>query len=220
MGDRTLRGLLATFLFVVACGGGGGIGGGLGIDGGRSGTGILASVRGNVVSTAMPSAGVAGIRVTIEGTELQSVTDQSGLFLLEGEIEGEQTLVFEDDDSPASASTTVFVPTGGLVDLTDVDVDFENAEVMEGDSIVEFEGTIEGIDCAAGTILVSTRFNRDLVTFEVALEDTVIEDMQGATVDCSTLGPETEVEIYAEVDDAGNVISAVVVLENESDDDD
>lgn len=215
MRARSLFGAFLSFCLIIACGGAGGLGGGLGIDGGRSGTGLVASVQGNVLSTAMQNAALPGVRVVVQGTDLASVTDQAGMFLIQGEIEGEQTLVFEDDDSPASASTTVFVPTGGRVDLNDVDVDFENEEVTEGDSVIEFEGTIEAIDCAAGTITVSTRFNRDLVTFEVPLDETVLEDMEGVPVDCSLLGPETEVEIYATLDPAGTVLEMTVVLELE-----
>lgn len=216
---RARAALSFVLCLLVACGGGG-LGGVLGIDGGRTGTGILASVRGSVVSAGGSMAPLVGVRVRIEGTEIEGVTDPAGAFLLEGDIEGNFLLVFEDDESAGVVSTEVFVPTGGRVDLEELDVDFETQFVGEGRVILEFEGTIDSVDCDRGVFFVSTRFNRDLVSFEVALEDAVIEDTGGVGIACQDLSAEFEVEIYAVVDAAGTIVDAVVVLENESGEED
>ena len=90
----------------------------------------------------------------------------------------------------------------------------------DGRVILEFEGTIDAVDCDRGVFFVSTRFNRDLISFEVALEDAVLEDAGGTGIACQDLSAEFEVEIYALVDPSGAIVDAVVVLENEAEDPD
>ena len=81
-GGRALG--LAWLLVAVACGG-------LGIDGGQSGTGIaLSTVSGQVGTLIGDDLGgdVAGIRVQIAETDLETTTGPSGGFFLEGAISG------------------------------------------------------------------------------------------------------------------------------------
>lgn len=140
--------VVALAALALASCGNGGLGGG-GLDGGVGGTGI-SLISGNVApETDMGADDVAGIRVTVLGTEIQTETDQEGFFALEGAFEGNITLEFEERDGTENM-LPLDVPTGGIVSLRDVRLAAGRASV---DSIeVDFEGIVAAdAECDVGS---------------------------------------------------------------------
>ncbi len=180
-----LRALLAwAALVVVGCGGAGG----LGItDGGPVGTGISASVVGNVVavedsdafgdtaSVALVSAATSDpgigdlaalddIEVSLdEFPDVSTSTDADGNFNLDGEFSGALTLRFRTDG--LDVLQPIEVPTGGVVVLSDILLD-EAGVTTEAGRPLDLVGRVRSIDCGAGTMLVE---DRDDKRFDVTL---------------------------------------------------
>jgi len=173
--------LLVLCLTLAACGGGG-----LSADGGVSGTGISA-VTGNVTAITSGSTDLGGIRVTIEGTGIATVTDDTGAFTLTGELDGPVTLVFERDDG-VRAVTTVDVPSGGTLELADVTLDTERQEARPARRSLAFTATIEGVDCAGGVLVVRSR-GQGSSLFDVRLDGAFVHDGDGRPVACPNLRP-------------------------------
>jgi hypothetical protein len=202
----TLRVRLALLLVLTtaaACGGGG-----LGADGGVSGTGV-SSVTGNVSNVNDAGAEIAGIRVVVEGTDIETVTGTDGSFTLSGEFDGEITLVFERDDG-ARAQTTVDVPTGGSVQLEDVTLDVALEEARPARRIVRFQGLVDRPDCPARRLRVVSRFDQQRRTFDIRLESTFVHDGAGAPVACTRLRAGVRVNVVGEVLGDGTIGNADV----------
>jgi hypothetical protein len=105
-------------------------------DGGVGGTGI-ATVRGNVLDPAIVAAtaqnpgigdtggsgaSAAGFVVQVQDTDIQDVTDEAGVFKLEGLFSGDVTLEFRREDMPEPAMVPLFVPSGSEVTLTNIEI--------------------------------------------------------------------------------------------------
>ncbi len=189
---RTLLVLLLPAV-LTSCGGGGG----LGADGGVSGSG-LSSVTGNVTEIAGANDDVGGIRVLVQGTDVETLTDDDGSFTLTGEFDGPVTVVFELDDG-GRAETMVEVPTGGNVDLEDITVDPEEEEARPTRQIVTFSGVVQEADCAADTLLVVAGDDAQQTRFSVRLDDAFVHDAAGAPIACADIRPRDEARVQGEV---------------------
>ena len=72
------------------------------------------------VGRAWAQSSVEGIRVSIEGTPFETVTDADGNFLIEGDFAGSITLLFERDTDGLAARIGFEVPEGATVTLHNV----------------------------------------------------------------------------------------------------
>lgn len=228
---------LALFLAVVL---GAGIGG---CDGGSSGTGIT-TVQGNVANVDLPAgrfAGAAdhpvsmrgtgdgaaaasqnpgslgGIRVSIEGTEISAETDSRGIFRVRGDYDSEVTILFSRAADDLMARLNVNVPAGGILTMTDVQIDAARGSVVPARQGVEFAGLISAVDCEAETlVLVSAQKPDDGDQYIVLLTGSSIRTQSGEPVPCSALAGGDSVEARAVVNDDGTFGEAEIVVEADS----
>ena len=87
--------------------------------------GVVAGLLDLAVTPAL--AGVAGVRVTVEGTDLSVTTGEDGSFVINGVPEGRQELIFSLDG--ATTSLEVDVPGDSVVILNDVNVSGDSVSV-------------------------------------------------------------------------------------------
>ena len=189
--------------------------GSIGADGGQSGTGISA-VRGNVVAAAGTNLDVAGIRVILTEPGLETDTDTAGHFELQGKASGPSELRFERARDGLSASTEVVVPAGGVLELADIALDPESAQAHPSLRRVEFEGAVEALDCAGGTIQVTAKEDEAGTVFTVETASATIRH-NDTVLQCSDLRVGDLVEIDAETPDGVTLVNADVVLEDRQD---
>ncbi len=98
----------------------------------------------------------AGIRVTISGTSLSTITDGSGKFVLTGVPSGQVELHFE--GSGIDARLQISGLTAGQTLTITVSVTGGHAVLMpDQDNEVELKGAIQFIDLGAGTLTVAGR---------------------------------------------------------------
>jgi hypothetical protein len=189
-------GLLALWLLLplTACGSGGG---GFSADGGVSGTGI-SSVTGNVTNVIGTDGNVAGIRVVVQGTDVETVTGEDGSFTLRGDFDGEVTVVFEVDDG-RQARTTVDVPVGGTVDLEDVTVDPEQGEARPTRRTLTFTGVVDDVDCDGSILTVVTERDGRRTTVRVRLGDAFVHDPAGVPVPCDRVRVRDQAAVQGEI---------------------
>lgn len=225
--SRPLSALIrvALPLLLAGCGGGGL---GLGItDGGPVGTGIVASVSGNVVTvedfdtaeatgleaTAAteelePTQSIEGIAVSlVEFPDLETSTDVDGNFALEGEFDGALTLRFRTPDF--EADQPIDVPSGGTVVLSDIEVEMDGA-TADAKRQLDLRGRVESTDCAAGVFEIETR-NGD--RFDVLVDEQTRFTRDGDDVaGCEELRARDEVSIDSlPVDVAAREVTAFAV---------
>jgi hypothetical protein len=209
----TAIGAILAVWFLAACGGGGGV-----IDGGQSGTG-LSTIRGNVVAAPGQTLDPADIRVSLSATDLETVTDQTGRFELSGEVSGPGELHFERERDALLASTDVFVPAGGLLELAEIVLDPESGEARPALRRVEFEGFIESLNCAAGEIFVIPKEDEDGDIFIVETASATIRH-DNQPLGCDDLLVGDRVQIDAETTDGVTLVNADVRLEDREDSED
>ena len=209
----TAIGAILAVWFLAACGGGGGV-----IDGGQSGTG-LSTIRGNVVAAPGQTLDRADIRVSLSATDLETVTDQTGRFELSGEVSGPGELHFERERDALLASTDVFVPAGGLLELAEIVLDPESGEARPALRRVEFEGFIESLNCAAGEIFVIPKEDEDGDIFIVETASATIRH-DNQPLGCDDLLVGDRVQIDAETTDGVTLVNADVRLEDREDSED
>lgn len=226
--SRPLSGWLAFALVALAMGcGGGGLG--LGItDGGPVGTGIVASVSGNVVavedfdatdaasleSTASVETAPLGDALNVDGIavslvefpDVETTTDTDGNFNLEGEFDGSLTLRFRTQD--IEADQQIEVPSGGTVVLSDIEIERDGA-VADAGRQLDVRGRVRTIDCGAGRFTVEVTEEH---LFDVVLTDETEFSRDGARASCSDLREGDRVSIDSlPVDIAAREISAFAV---------
>ncbi|MBM4266949.1 MAG: hypothetical protein FJ144_10095 [Deltaproteobacteria bacterium] len=179
--------LLATAL-VAGCGA---------ADGGPVGTGIAASVIGNVVAvedtsvvlgaTAQadePAASVAGIEVgLVELPDIVTRTDADGNFKLEGEFSGDVTLRFETEDF--DVEQPLVIATGGVLVLSDIQLEASGVTVEAGRQL-GLSGEVVSVDCSGGRIVVEDRDPRT-GDFELLLLPETEFTRRGEPVDCRAI---------------------------------
>ena len=185
-----LRSLLVLVLALGA--------GGCGAGGGPIGTGIFASVSGNVIETgtvlssSTDSEAEIGAALSTEGVlvsiaELPGAateTDAEGNFALEGDFSGELTLVFETGTLMATAE--VEIPVGAALVLSDIAL--SDGSVRPGATqALNVIGTIREVDCDSGEIVLRERAQdrrlQVLLDENTVIIDSVTEEAQG----CSSL---------------------------------
>lgn len=203
------------------------------IDGGSSGTGISTTTAGNVATViaaaspaamprgGMPSGGtagtsLAGIRVTIAGTDVADETDAQGGFALRGDYDSIVTVRFERAADALRASLEVNVPAGGTLTLSDVVLDASRGSALPATQDVLFDGTITAIDCAAGELdLVSTQRPDDGDVYVVRLAGSSITDQAGTPVACAALAPGQTATVDGSVLGDGSFGDATIVLDGD-----
>jgi hypothetical protein len=161
-------------------------------------------------------AGIAGIRVFIEGTSIEDDTNADGAFSLRGDFEGDVVIRFELPTTGATASIAVNVPAGGILTLDRVHLDAQSGQVTTQSQTVRFEGVVTGTQCAAETLhLVSSqRSPTDTDVYDVALEGSSIRDAHGAPLPCPALRVGDHVQLQGSVNNDGSFGSAEIVRED------
>jgi hypothetical protein len=122
----------------------------------RTGTVAGTVVRGTSettrVSTGETPIGLAGVTVSVSGTQCSAVTDSRGHFALTGVPAGEPELHFERADVNARGRVSV---AEGAVNRVTVVILGTRADIVEGRrSGTEIEGLVSGIDKPVGTLTV------------------------------------------------------------------
>jgi hypothetical protein len=225
---QALAALLGLGLMLGAC------------DGGSSGTGITTLTEGNVASVvssaasspaptsmasvaaradgaagAAASDALAGIAVSIDGTDVRDETDASGAFHLSGDYASDVIVRFTRAAGQLDASLAINVPAGGTLGLNDVTLDAASGTATPASQSVLFAGTITGIDCAAAKlVLVSQQRPEDGDSYTVDLASSSIVDQAGRTVPCSVLAPGDDATVSGAVNPDGSFGDATVVLDD------
>ncbi len=149
---------------------------------------------------------VPGIAVAIDGTSTSTTTDDQGLFRLEGNQFGPSVLHFTGSGTDARFRLTL--PSGGEVDL--IDVDLTGSEIDVAEHRIHFEGPITGIDCRAALLQV---LSGEQVAFRVRLQpSTSIVDQNGNPLGCGDLIIGRSADVQGTVNDAGDVLAMLLRL--------
>jgi len=197
-------------------------------DGGPVGTGITASVVGNVVAvedpttlssaaslSAAPTSGpaldeiaqVEGIEVElVEFPDLRTTTDMDGNFSLDGAFSGAVTLRFRTAD--LQVDQPLDVPSGSVVVLSDIQLAPDRVTAEAGRQLAA-TGTAVEIDCAGGRLeLEDLRGDRIDVTL---LAETTFR-RAGSAVTCTDIARRDPVSVEGLLDDLrGRALTALVV---------
>lgn len=141
--------VLATLLFGCA------------VDGGPTGTGIAASIQGNVIevstgaTAAEPARALPPVHLSIDEVPgIEATTDPDGSFALSGDFSGSITLRFTTEQF--SASERLEVPAGSLIVLENVEL---RPQMIRVGTVRQlgFFGTVAFVDCEAGDLLINDR---------------------------------------------------------------
>jgi hypothetical protein len=185
-----------------------------GSDGGPVGTGIAASVFGNVVDVEDggegSGAGVAGVVVSIEDEAgLEARTDEEGNFELAGDFAGRLSLRFRTEDY--SVIQPVDVPGGSVLVLADIEVAPDGVTALSSRQL-DLIGTLAAVDCAGGGLVVEDRSD-ERVPFAVQLlpETTIATAPSGAAASCADLALGRLVAVEGLVDLPSGAITALAV---------
>ncbi len=224
--------LLASTLFFAGCGGGLG----LGIDGGPVGTGISASVVGNIVAVEEPDAfastedlastssiddatsledlaSIDGIDVSlVEFPDVATTTNAEGNFGLDGDFDGAVTLRFRTPEFEIEQS--IEVPSGGVVVLSDIELDRDGVNAEAGRQL-GLVGRVREIDCTAGQIRLEDR--RD-TRFTIELLDDTEFSRRGEAFSCLDIRRDDTISVEGLSDDIGGRSVTALVIEVDPDD--
>jgi len=161
-------------------------------------------------------AGVAGIRVFIEGTSIEDETNADGAFSLRGDFEGDVVIRFELPTTGATATIAVNVPAGGILTLDRVHIDAQSGQAMPQSQTVRFDGVVTDSECAAKMLqLVSTqRSPMDTDVYDVNLQGSSIRDANGAPLPCQALRVGDHVRLQGTVDADGSFGEAQIVRQD------
>ncbi len=145
-----------------------------------------------------------GITVSIQASTTTTTTDSNGFFRLEGNNFGPAVLQFTGNG--ANATLPVTLPSGGVLDL--IDVDLVGSRITVSEQRISFEGPITGIDCRGNLLQV---LSGELVPFRVRLQSsTVLVDQSGAPLSCGSLSTGPTAQVQGNVDSRGDVEAALV----------
>jgi hypothetical protein len=161
-------------------------------------------------------AGVAGIRVLIEGTSIEDETNAEGAFSLRGDFEGNVTIRFELPTTGATASIAINAPAGGVLTLDRIHIDARTGQATPQSQTVRFDGVVTSIQCAASMLqLVSSqRSQTDTDVYDVSLEGSSIRDANGLPLPCEALRSGDHMRLQGTVNDDGTFGNAQIVLQN------
>src|SRR5882724_11148184 len=158
-------------------------------------------------------AGVAGIRVLVEGTPFEDVTDGSGAFAVRGDFQGDVVIRFEEPASGAAARITVNAPAGGVLTFDRVHLDEVNGQATAQSVAVAFDGVAVTIDCPASRLWLASRHRTETDTdiYEIHLEGSSIRDANGSSLTCQELRAGDLVRMRGAVNDDGTFGQAEIV---------
>jgi hypothetical protein len=180
---------------------------------------MLARILGllRIESEASARGSLEGIRVTIEGTSIETRTDAAGLFSLRGDFAGPVGMLFELPEGGSSARLVITVPRGGHVTVTNVQVDTQSGEATADTQRVRFDGLVDGTNCSqqAATV-VSRETPNDGNTYSVDLASASVRDSAGNPLDCANLASGDSVGVDGEVAGDGQVDANVVEVNDGS----
>jgi hypothetical protein len=147
-------------------------------DGGPIGTGITASVVGNVV-TSQP------VEVSIDGVAGAATrTDADGSFEIDGAFSGLVRLRFE--TAGVDVAQDIVVPSGSVVALTDITLSPSGVDVGAARQLDVF-AEVQSVDCGAGQLDVRELAQAGEI-FAVSLgSDTAIEQRDGTPASCADI---------------------------------
>ncbi|MBP1685938.1 MAG: hypothetical protein H6Q33_2081 [Deltaproteobacteria bacterium] len=199
-------------------------GGGIGIassDGGPVGSGLSASISGNVTSvaegtsaadaTSGGAAAVPVVQVSIdEVTGSASTTDADGNFELTGDFSGTLTLRFK--TAAYAVTEQVDVPAGSTIVLQDLRLAPRTVQ-MGAVRQLGFLGAVAHTDCAAGSILVDDRRPKANQFMVRLTASTDIVDGSGNALACAAIrtGQQVVVRGTIQLSDQTMVATAMVV---------
>jgi hypothetical protein len=235
--NRKSTGLVLALLLAV---------GAAACDGGSSGTGIATITQGNVASVnsarrttpvnrrpptmlarvlgmlrfeseASALAPLEGIRVTIEGTSIETRTDAAGFFSLRGNFAGPIGMLLELPEGGSSARLLITVPRGGELTVTNVHVDARSGQATADSQHVRFGGLVNGTNCSRSTAtMVSRETPNDGNTYTVDLGSASVRDPAGNAIGCANLTSGESVDVDGEVGSDGEVEARSVEVEEGS----
>lgn len=192
-------------------------------EGGIRGSGISTSVLGNVVSVqaaarsgAPERTDVEGIRVAIEGTDIQGETEADGSFSLRGDFEGLVSLVFVLPGGGGEARIGLNVPAAGLLTLNNVHIDARQGTAVAETAEVDFDGVVTATDCAGGTLTMESLHHTpdDVDQYTVRLDTSTLQDTRGNAVPCSEVDEGERASVRGAVDPDGSFGEATIVLQD------
>ena len=186
-------------------------------EGGGRGTGIFASVLGNVTSVQTAArTDVEGIRVSIEGTNDRDRTDANGNFAVTGPFEGLVNVVFQVPNGGGEGRMALNVPAGGTLTLNNVSIDTQQEEATAETLAVDFEGIITAVDCQALilTMVSSHESPGEVDHYFLRLDTSSVRDPQGNLVPCEELRDGQQATVQGFVNPDGTFGDATVQLLN------
>ena len=161
------------------------------------------------------ASGVAGVRVSIEGTSFADVTDENGAFRLRGDFRGDAVIRFE-PPSGGAARIAVNAPAGGTLTLEDIHLDATGGTAAVSRQTVVFDGALVSTDCASariGLVSRSRAASADADVYILTLESSTIRDERGAMLECSALREGDALHVGGVVEADGTFGEAELVLE-------
>ncbi|HSD11274.1 MAG TPA: hypothetical protein VLF14_09830, partial [Candidatus Binatia bacterium] len=183
---------------------------------------MLARVLGILRSESEASAlgQLEGIRVTIEGTSIETRTDAAGLFALRGNFAGPVGMLFEPPDGGSSARLVITVPRGGELTVTNVHVDVRRGQATADGQHVRFGGLVGSTNCSQqAATMVSRETPNDGNTYTVLMGSASVRDPAGNPLGCANLASGESVDVEGEVGDDGQVDARSVEVEDGSGED-
>lgn len=175
-------------------------------DGGPIGSGISASVVGNVVDVAVLADPATDIAQRAQGEEVLppvevridgipgavTHTDAEGNFELAGDFQSTLTVRFVTSEFEVSHELTV--PAGSLVTLTDIELSPDDVEIQAA-SELDFIATVDRVECESARLVVHDLGTADDVYEVVLLPETQFERLDGEPAACSDIAPGTRIAI-------------------------
>ncbi|MFQ5665269.1 MAG: hypothetical protein ACE5I7_02440 [Candidatus Binatia bacterium] len=164
-----------------------------GADGGPVGTGISASISGNVIDvqaasttdTAGGAAMLPPVQVSIdEQPGVGTTTDDNGNFELSGDFAGALTLRFAVPDF--QVTQPLDVPAGSAIVLQDIELRPSGVEAQAVRQL-GLRGRVDLVDCTDGTLLVHDRRDPDTQFLIRLLPDTSLTRGRGESVTCADI---------------------------------
>ncbi len=175
-------------------------------DGGPIGTGIVASVSGNIVeaegvlqivetgdATAATPLAQSGVVVSIDEVPgAETTTDDEGTFVLEGEFAGALTLRFR--NANVDASEPIDVTAGAALVLSGIEI--RGTEIStDGVRTLNVLGQVAEIDCSAGELLLIERQHDRRLTILLNDDTVFVASSVGREIACSALTRDASIAV-------------------------
>ena len=132
------------------------------------------------------------VLVSIDDTDLETLTDVDGFFSLDGDFSGAVTVRFKNpDDGELFGTFPLDIAPGATVFLRDVeirlDLDLDEPVIVNEPLHMNLAGTLSEIDCANGVLLVSGDPPGNSQFTLLVSADTELVDTEDVPLDCSDL---------------------------------